>query len=882
MKTDTPIYDHQTIEQTWQQRWDETGLFELKNLRPPRDHKFYCLMMFPYPSGTLHVGHGRNYIIGDVLVRYRLMRGDTVLSPMGWDAFGLPAENAAIKNRRHPREWTYTNITTLKKQIRRWGCGYDWKREIAACHPGYYRWTQWLFLKMWEHGLAYRKKAPVNWCPSCATVLANEQVIDGRCERCESEVQTKDLEQWFFKITAYAERLLADLDTLPNWPERVKTMQRNWIGRSEGARIAFRLEDGTELPCFTTRPDTLFGVTYFSIAPEHPIVEKLLEKNPRAAEIRAFIERVRKQTVIERTSESSPKEGIDSGRRVINPVNGEAVPIFIANYVLMDYGTGAVMAVPAHDERDFLFARKYQLPVRVVIEPPGAKLEPARMEQAYVEPGTMVGSGSFDGLSNEEMKKRVVDDLARRGLAERTVTYRLRDWLISRQRYWGAPIPMIHCEKDGVVPVPEKDLPVLLPDDVVFTGKGVSPLAGAASFVNVTCPKCGGKARRETDTMDTFVDSSWYFLRYLSPRDETRAIDTTLVNHWLPVDQYIGGVEHAILHLLYSRFVTKALQDMKIVGFGEPFANLFTQGMICKTAYWCPEHNWVPESEVQDGRHTCGQTVRMDMAKMSKSKLNVVDPGPLIEKFGADTVRLYTLFIGPPEKDAEWDDRAVVGQYRFLTRLYETVTSLDPATLGMWAIKVGSNMARATPFAGQEGPGQTSASSAPSEAALELQRKTHQTIRSITHAIDGGFHFNKVIAELHELLGVVKKVGPALAADDRDRGVLAESVDSLVRLLAPLVPHLAEELWQAMGHGQSVFASSWPTYREELARENEVEIPVQVNGKVRSRLMLKAGADEATARAAALADAKVVASLEGKSVRKVIVIPDRLVNIVAG
>ncbi|MGR3309836.1 MAG: leucine--tRNA ligase, partial [Candidatus Brocadiales bacterium] len=785
-------YNFKEIEPKWEKFWNDKGLFRLDE--NSEKEKFYCLVMFPYPSGTLHVGHGRNYIIGDVVTRYKIIKGYNVLSPMGWDAFGLPAENAAIQNGIHPAIYTRNNIKVMKEQLHRWGVGYDWGREVTACEPDYYKWTQWIFLKLYERGLAYKKKAAVNWCPSCTTVLANEQVIDGLCERCDSKVIQKDLEQWFFKITDYVQRLLDDLGRLTEWPEKVKLMQTNWIGRSEGARIDFVIE-GTEktLPCFTTRPDTLYGVTFMTLAPEHPIIEELVTGTEAHKDVMAFIEKAKGQSRLERSAEWAEKEGVFTGRYVINPINGERVPIWIANYALMEYGTGAVMAVPAHDQRDLEFANKYAIPIRVVIQPEvGAihELPLQTMKEAYTEDGIQINSGGFNGLSNREAKTKIIEHLEKQNLGKGAVIYRLRDWLISRQRYWGAPIPIIYCNKCGTVPVPEKDLPVLLPEAVELKSRGQSPLAYVKEFADTKCPECGGSAQRETDTMDTFVDSSWYYLRYLSPHDDSRAFDTEKVNKWLPVDQYIGGVEHAILHLLYSRFITKVLYDIGIVNFDEPFKNLFTQGMIIKKG-----------------------------AKMSKSKGNVVSPDSIIDKYGADTLRLYTLFIGPPERDAEWNDRGIIGAYRFLNRLWQKVSEC-----GVRGAECGitPNSELRTPNSGD---------------AKAIHRLTHLTIKKVTKDIEGSWHFNTAIASIMELFNSVEKFRPSPAETD-NFNVLRMSLETIIILLAPFVPHISEELWERMGHKQSVFSLPWPSYDEAATKAEEIEMVIQINGKVRSRLVV--------------------------------------------
>jgi leucyl-tRNA synthetase len=854
-------YHFREIEPKWQTFWEQERLF-YADARDSSKPKYYCLMMFPYPSGTLHVGHGRNYIIGDVVARYKIMRGYNLLAPMGWDAFGLPAENAAIKNKIHPKDYTERNIASMKTQMKAWGVCYDWNREVASCTPEYYRWTQWLFLQAYKHQLAFRKKAPVNWCTSCATVLANEQVIDGKCERCNSQVMQKDLTQWFFKITAFAEELLEDMKLLDGWPERVRTMQENWIGKSTGTRVDFMVEKtGAKLPVFTTRPDTLLGVTFMSLAPEHPLVYELVKGTNREAPVMEFVQRIRNQSAIERTSEQSEKEGLFLGEYVINPINGEKAQLWVANYALMNYGTGAVMAVPAHDQRDFMFAKKYSLPIKVVITPQNSLLVAEAMNAAYTDPGIMVNSGQFDGLGNGEAKGAITRFLADQGNGGPMVTYRLRDWLISRQRYWGSPIPIIYCDQCGEQPVPEEDLPVRLPiEKTEFRSTGESPLATHPDFPHTTCPKCHGPARRETDTLDTFVCSSWYFLRYIDPQNETKIFDSDLVNKWLPVDQYIGGVEHAILHLLYSRFFVKMLNRFGLVNFREPFQNLFTQGMICKEAHWCPEHNWVPAAEVQDGRHTvCNQLVQSDMAKMSKSKLNIVSPDSLLKQYGADTQRLYILFIGPPERDAEWNDSAVLGSYRFLTKLWESV--------GLFKDKI------------QGISGQIDPSNLP-KAIRELHRKTHVTIKKVTHDMEGNFHFNTAISSIMELINTLRECGDFSQASANECLVLKETIESMLRLLAPFVPHITEELWQQIGHDRSIFRESWPTYEEAATLASEIEIPIQVNGKVRSKIVVPADISSVDLEKSVLADARIAQYTEGKTVQKVIIVPKRLVNVV--
>jgi len=838
-------YNFQQIEPKWQKAWDKEKLFfvDEKNTK----NKYYCLVMFPYPSGDLHVGHGRNYIIGDAVVRYKMMHGLNVLTPMGWDAFGLPAENAAIKSNTHPKLWTIKNVKRMKEQFHQWGCGYDWNREVTACLPDYYKWTQWVFLKLYEKGLAYKKMGAVNWCPSCQTVLANEQVVNGNCERCQTKVLDKDLEQWFFKITAYAEKLLTDITLLENWPQRVKTMQENWIGKSAGVQIDFPVDGSLEkLTCFTTRVDTIFGATYMVLAPEHPSLSKLIVSVPNKADIQEFIQKARSQSKVDRSSLEVEKEGIFTGRYVINPVNNKKIPLWIANYVLMEYGTGAVMAVPAHDQRDFDFAKKYKLPIEIVIQEKGdsalfsisqkqqEKRALSPFSEAYEGDGIMVNSEQFNGLNNRDAMEKIAVWMLEKKIGRKTVHYRLRDWLISRQRYWGAPIPMIYCDKCGIVPVPENQLPVLLPDDVKFKPSGDSPLKDAAEFVHCKCPKCKGNARRETDTMDTFVDSSWYYLRYLSPKDNLKAFDTETVNKWLPVDQYIGGVEHAILHLLYSRFITKVFNDIGLVGFKEPFARLFTQGMITK-----------------------------DGIKMSKSRGNVVAPDVLIEKYGADTMRLYTLFIGPPEKDAEWNDRGVEGAWRFLNRAWRLVDSVlsdssspfgAPQNDMMCGLPQNDNVMHA------------------------LRRKTHQTIKKVTEDIESGFYFNTAIASIMELVNeAYVLMGSGLKPDPIS---LKEAVEAIVLLLAPFVPHISEELWERLGHKGSIFKASWPKYNPDFIHAEIITMIIQVNGRVRSKIDVPLNIAEEQLKEAVLSDEKTKAWIGVQPVKKFIVVPKKLVNIV--
>lgn len=829
MTNDEKLYPFERIEAKWQKFWRDKGLFKVDTNN--RKNKYYCLMMFPYPSAALHVGHGRNYIIGDVVARYKMMRSFNVLAPMGFDAFGLPAENAAIKGGMHPEISTLNNIKTMKRQLKSWGVEYDWDREVVSCLPDYYKWTQWIFTRLYENSLAYKKKAFVNWCPSCKTVLANEQVVNGGCERCDTEVAQKELEQWFFKITAYAERLLRDLDKLEHWPERVKTMQKNWIGRSEGVEIDFKIENSAEtLKCFTTRIDTIYGAAFIALAPEHPLVEKLISGMKGEKEALKAINKMRSESKISRADAKVEKEGVFTGRYVINPVNNEKIPIWVANYILMEYGAGAIMAVPAHDQRDFEFALTYKLPIKIVIDDPKNPLDANRMKEAHVGEGVMVNSDKFNGMRSGLAVEKIADYFVEFKYGRRSVQYKLRDWLISRQRYWGAPIPIVYCRRCGMLAVPEKNLPVLLPKDVGFRPTGESPLKFYKEFVNTECPRCSGPAARETDTMDTFVDSSWYFLRYITPQLKDKPFDTKLVNEWLPVDQYIGGIEHAILHLLYSRFITKFLYDIKMIGFDEPFSNLFTQGMIIK-----------------------------DGAKMSKSKGNVVSPDELISKYGADTVRLYTLFIGPPEKDAEWSDRGVEGAYRFLGRVWrlaEKVTSHKS--------QVASKVERKL-----------------TKEEESLRRKTHLTIKKVTEDIEEGFHFNTAISSIMELVNeTYDLLGKEALLGSVRENVLNDAVEAVVVLLSPFVPHIAEELWQIMGKENSIFKVKWPIHDKSAIAADVITMVVQVNGKLRSRIEVPFGIEEGKLKEAVLSDTKIKEFVHGRAIRNFIVVPKKLVNIV--
>ena len=841
-------YDPQKIEAKWQARWAEQKLFE-SDVDAQRK-KYYVLEMLPYPSGDIHMGHVRNYTIGDALARYKWMRGYNVLHPIGWDAFGLPAENAAIKNQRHPSEFTFNHIDRMRGQLKRLGVSYDWRREIATCTPEYYRWNQWFFIRMLERGLAYRKKSRVNWCPSCATVLANEQVVNGCCWRHEeTPVVEREIEQWFWKITAYAERLLEDMKELVRWPERVLSMQQNWIGKSVGAEIDFRVNKIEEpLRIFTTRVDTIFGCTAVYMAPDHPMVQKLISFSEDPEKLRREADRVKASAIHARVEVDLEKLGVDTGFSARNPYNGESVPIWIANFVLAEYGTGAVMAVPAHDQRDFEFSTTYGLPIRTVITPgeggagfpkavPGVPV-PAPTE-AFVEYGVLADSGPYSGLTSELAIERMTRDAEARGFGKGTVQYRIKDWGISRQRYWGTPIPIVYCDACGIIPVPDKDLPVVLPPDARLTGQGQSPLASVPEFVNTHCPKCSGWARRETDTMDTFVDSSWYFYRYTSPHFSTAPIDTEAVKYWFPVDQYIGGIEHAILHLIYMRFFTKVMQDIGLVNFSEPVARLFTQGMVIK-----------------------------DGAKMSKSKGNVVDPTEMFAKYGADTVRLYTLFAAPPARDFDWSDSGIEGATRFLNRAYRLVAKhlTDPypdlnhhSTSGArprWKLDQLSPEER------------------------RLIRKTHQTLRHVTEDLEGRWHFNTDVAMAMEMVNELGELEGAIEEGEIRPEILKNSLEYLVLILSIFVPHMADELWEGLGNSGPTLRVAWPVYNPEYAAEDQLEIPVQVNGKLRGHIQVSVSVTEEEISQRAQAEEKVAQSINGRQIVKIIIVPKKLVNIV--
>lgn len=803
----TERYDFAQIESKWQKYWLENGLYRTPS-KVDRKEKFYALDMFAYTSGNMHMGHSRTYTMGDVIARYKMRQGCKLLHPMGWDAFGLPADMAAIKHGIHPADWTEKNIILWRNQFVRLGMPFNWDAEVATCKPDYYKWTQWLFLKLFEKGLAYRKFADGNWCPSCRTVLANEQVISGQCERCDSVVEKKSLNQWFFKIKEYADKLLEGLERLDGWPEKVKTMQRNWIGRSEGAELLFPVKggNGEKIRVFTTRADTVYGATYILLAPEHPMLSELIDGTDSG--VTAFIQRMSKQDRIEREAADAEKEGVFTGRFAINPFTGEDIPIWLANYVLMDYGTGAIMAVPAHDQRDLDFARKYALPVRIVVQQSDADRETI-LSEAYTDAGYMINSGKFNKMPNDEAVEAIVEYAQKERIGKKAISYHIRDWCVSRQRYWGAPIPIIHCDKCGMLAAP--DLPVELPAHVELMGKGPSPLSMIDDFVNVPCPKCGEAAKRDTDTLDTFVCSSWYFLRFASPHYTEGAFDADAVRKWLPVDQYFGGIEHAILHLMYARFITKVMFDMELVGFDEPFANLFTPGMVTK-----------------DGR------------KMSKSKGNVVDINEIADKYGADTLRLFVLFAGPPEKDLEWSDKGVEGMHRFLNRLWRLAIALPQDAL------------------------------ANSDANSAIKRQMHRTIKKVTEDIER-IHFNTAISTIIELLNS--------AYTEENTSDASVAVEAIILLLAPFAPHIAEELWHRRGYSDSIHNQPWPKFDPEITKAEEVTIVIQVDGKIRDRTAISSGMADEEVRRIALNSGRAKRWLENRQIDRVIVVPDKLVSI---
>ena len=819
-------YDFKTIEEKWQKKWEADHAF--KTTEDTSKPKYYALEMFPYPSGNLHMGHVRNYSIGDVVARYKKMQGFNVLHPMGWDSFGLPAENAAIKHGTPPAEWTWKNIDNMRTQLKRLGFAIDWDREVATAKEEYYKFTQWMFLQLFKNGLAYKKKSFVNWCPSCQTVLANEQVVNGKCERCKSEVGKRDLEQWFFSITKYADRLLKDIDKLGGWPDKVKSMQTNWIGKSEGAELKFRLDGSDEeLTVFTTRPDTVYGVSYMVIAPEHPIVENLISGRPEEAACREFIKKVHGMSEIMRSSTDTEKEGVFTGRYVINPLNGKKVPLYLANYVFLDYGTGIVMGVPAHDQRDFDFAKKYNLPIEIVVQPEGQNMKGEDLTEAFAAEGIMENSGEFDGMNNREALKKIIDYVEEKGIGERKVNFRLRDWLISRQRYWGAPIPVVYCEKCGTVPIPESELPVRLPENVKFTGQGKSPLSECEEFMNTTCPKCGGHARRESDTMDTFVCSSWYYLRYCDPHNDKMPFAKDKVDYWMNVDQYIGGVEHAILHLLYARFFTKVLYDLGYVSCEEPFENLLTQGMVLK-----------------------------DGSKMSKSVGNVVSPDEIVAKYGADTARLFILFAAPPERDLDWNDTAVEGAYKFLNRVWRAVDELKPFMSDEKVVTASLNAEE-----------------------KKLRFAVNASIKKVTEDFER-FSFNTAISSIMEMVNELYRYKDATAPESYSKPLIGEALRSLIVLLSPIVPHITQEMWESIGNNTALFDTPWPSFDESALVVSEVEIVVQINGKIRDKMTVSADLGREQMEEIAKTSDKVKALIGDKQIVKVIAVPKKLINIV--
>ena len=816
-------YNFSEIEKKWQTKWAENDVFKVTE--DPDKEKYYVLEMFPYPSGKLHMGHVRNYSIGDVLARFKKMKGFNVLHPMGWDSFGLPAENAAIKHGVEPSKWTWENIGEMREQLKELGLSYDWDREVATCHPDYYRWMQWIFIQFYKKGLAYKKENPVNWCPSCQTVLANEQVVDGKCERCKTLVGKKDLSQWYFKITDYAERLLDNLEELPGWPNKVKLMQKNWIGKSIGAEVTFEI-DGFDkgLDVFTTRPDTLYGVTYMVMAPEHPYLKELVAGSEYEEPVNAYVDKVQHMSDIERTSTTNEKTGQFTGRYAINPLTGRKVPIFISDYVLMDYGTGAIMAVPAHDQRDFDFAKKFDLEIIPVVDSDDPEVDVYDLKAAFAAEGTMINSEMFNGMNNKEAIEKIIDYLEEKKIGKKSINYKLRDWLISRQRYWGTPIPMIHCDDCGWVPEKEENLPVLLPADVQFTGKGESPLATSKTFVNTTCPVCGKPAKRELDTMDTFLDSSWYFLRYCDPKNTEAPFDKDKVDYWMNVDQYIGGVEHAILHLMYARFFQMALYDLGLVSMEEPFKNLLTQGMVIK-----------------------------DGAKMSKSLGNVVSPKEIIEKYGADTARLFILFAAPPERELDWSDKGVEGSFRFINRVYRMVYDFS------------QNFSEVPDTYEIKG-----------DADKSMAYWLNYAIKKVSDDIGERFNFNTAISTIMELVNEMYRYKEGTI----NPGLYGAAIKDLIIMLAPFVPHVTEEMWEHLGYEGSVHDQSWPEYDEKALVKDTVEIVVQVNGKIKEKLDIAGGLSKEEMEKTVMENEKVKGLIEGKNVVKVIAVPGKLINIV--
>ena len=816
-------YNFKVIEAKWQNQWEEKNIYSYYNSERP---KYYVLEMFPYPSGRIHMGHVRNYSIGDVIARYKRMRGFNVIHPMGWDAFGLPAENAAIANGIHPAIWTDKNIADMKEQLNSLGLSYDWELELSTAHENYYKWTQWIFLQLYKNKLVYKKESRVNWCLSCETVLANEQVVAGKCERCDNIVSNKMLNQWYFKITKYAEELIEDLSSLNGWPQKVKIMQDNWIGKSTGSEIDFAIENFSEsLKVFTTRPDTIFGATYMVLAPEHPYVKRLVEGTEYEQDVKAFVDELQHMSDIERTSTETEKKGLFIGRYCINPLSGIKIPIYIANYVLADYGTGAIMAVPAHDQRDLDFARKYNITVFPVIRPENDENFEID-DEAYVDNGVMVNSDKFNGMNNEDAFEKICDYLEESGRGERTTSYRLRDWLLSRQRYWGTPIPIVYCDKCGIVPIKEEDLPVKLPLDVKFDNSRQISLAASESFMYTSCPQCDGKAKRETDTMDTFVDSSWYFLRYPDAQNDREIFSKDNINYWMPVDQYIGGVEHAILHLLYSRFFTKVLKDLGLIDIDEPFKNLLTQGMVLK-----------------------------DGVKMSKSKGNIVSPEEIINKYGADTARLFVLFAAPPERDLEWSDQGVEGCFRFLNRVWRLVKeALDRNMLADKNINLKND-------------------------DKKLEYVIHTTIKKVTEDIEERFNFNTAVSGIMELVNELYKY-KELDEELINRSLFKKGIETVILLLSPFAPHIADELWHQLGYNKSIYFEEWPTYDEKAIVKDEMEIVIQVNGRLRDKISVSTDISREELENKALKEEKIRKFVSGKKVVKVIIVPKKLVNIV--
>lgn len=858
-------YDPKRIEKKWQDNWKTSGLFKVREDK--KKEKYYLLEMFPYPSGKIHMGHVRNYTIGDVVARYKRMRGFNVLHPMGWDAFGMPAENAAIANNTHPAKWTYENIDYMRAQLKKLGFSYDWDRELATCTPQYYKWEQWLFLKMVENDMAYRKESFVNWCEPCQTVLANEQVEAGMCWRCGKPVRQKKLWQWFFRITDFADDLLVHCDQLPGWPDKVTTMQKNWIGKSYGAKIRFPIEGREDhITVFTTRQDTVFGATFMCLAPEHPLVTELSKGSPQEEKVMEFVERISRQERSSKAVETYEKEGVFTGAYCINPLSGKKMPIYTANFALMEYGTGAVMSVPAHDQRDFDFARKYDLPIIGVVDPDDDEIDLENLDQAYTGTGRMVNSGRFDGMDQKKALDEIVAFMEEKGIGKKTVSFRLRDWGISRQRYWGAPVPMIHCKSCGVVPVPYEDLPIRLPEDADLLEGGRSPLAELDYFSKTRCPKCNREdARRETDTMDTFVESSWYFDRYCSPGFDTAMFDKEAVEYWMPVDQYIGGVEHAILHLLYSRYFTRVLHKLGLVTFKEPFTRLLTQGMVCKETVSCEDHGFLFPEEVKEEDEKrfctrCGKPVISGrVEKMSKSKKNVIDPNILLDAYGADTTRLFCLFAAPPERDLEWSEQGVEGSSRFLNRVWRLAD--------IWV----DQTKQVKPF--DQGPEGIEGDD------KDLYRKIHQTIKKVTHDIDDRFHFNTVISAVMELVNMMYAIDEKKQSD-KTPGIKKLALETVIILLSPIVPHFSEEIWQALGHDGSVLNAGWPGYREDALAKDDVQVVIQVNGKLRSRFLAPVDSKDDALKETALGDEKIQKFINGKTIRKVIVVKKKLVNIV--